>query len=100
MFCCNGCGKEFKVNENPAVFDREGWAYHYKCLKAKESRNKVPADLPEAGAKRSAYAQLSDVRAWLKVNADYPDKFFADQKVVSVEKLDDFLLKYISEHFR
>lgn len=50
MFFCNGCGKEFKVNENPAVFDREGWAYHYKCLKAKESRNKVPADLPESGA--------------------------------------------------
>ena len=55
--------------------------------------DKVPADLPEAGAKRSAYAQLSDVRAWIETNKYEHGAFGLE--VVNVDDLIDFL----SEHF-
>lgn len=31
---CNLCKKEFKVNERHPVFDKEGKAYHFRCMKA------------------------------------------------------------------
>jgi len=45
------------------------------------------------------YALLADVRAWLKQNGKDPVTFYVDEQVVSVDRLDDFLFKYISEHF-
>ena len=45
MIICKGCGAGFKVNERPPVFDGDGQAYHFKCLKSKESSN-----VPEAEA--------------------------------------------------
>ncbi len=44
-------------------------------------------------------AVLADVRAWIEKNKNLADHYCVDVEVVRVEKLDDFLFKYISEHF-
>ena len=50
-------------------------------------------------SKHDAYSLLDDVRAWLKQNKNHADHYCVDVEVVRVEKLDDFLFKYISDHF-
>ena len=54
-----------------------------------------PQNLPKA----DAYSLLAEVRAWLKQNKNHADHYCVDVEVVRVEKLDDFLFKYISDHF-
>lgn len=66
-----------------------------RYIEGKMYYEKAPQNLPEA----DAYSLLADVRAWLKQNAKDPDTFYVDEQVVSVDRLDDFLFKYISEHF-
>jgi hypothetical protein len=53
----------------------------------------------ETLSKHDAYSLLDDVRAWLKKNKNHADHYCVDVEVVRVEKLDDFLFKYISDHF-
>jgi hypothetical protein len=53
----------------------------------------------ETLSKHDAYSLLGDVRAWLKKNKNHADHYCVDVEVVRVEKLDDFLFKYISDHF-
>lgn len=54
-----------------------------------------PQNLPKA----DAYSLLVDVRAWIEKSKNSADHYCVDVEVVRVEKLDDFLFKYISEHF-
>lgn len=58
--------------------------YKYKPTECANYRKFVSADLPEAGAKRSAYVQLSDVRELVEMVEAIPcicDKMYTDRKL-------------------
>ncbi len=61
----------------------------------KNNKEKSPQNLP----KPDAYSLLAEVREWLKQNTREPHDMHVHEQVISIDKLDDFLFKYISEHF-
>jgi hypothetical protein len=76
-------GKVFFIDDDKVMID--GKMYYEKS----------PQNLPKA----DAYSLLADVRAYLHNNSMLPKSYCVDEVVISVEKLDDFLFSYISEHF-
>lgn len=76
-------GKVFFIDDDKVMID--GKMYYEKS--------------PKNLAKADAYSLLADVRAWIEKNKNHADHYCVAVEVVRVEKLDDFLFKYISEHF-
>ena len=82
-----GCGNDLMTGDFEGICTR--------CRNAINQAKQWPQNLPKA----DAYSLLADVRAWLRQNAREPHDMYVDGQVVSVDELDDFLFKYISEHF-
>ena len=70
-----------------------------KTFEKEVDKEKLKKESHETLSKHDAYSLLGDVRAWLKKNKNHADHYCVDVEVVRVEKLDDFLFKYISDHF-